>query len=124
LHLGSDNVPTLADAFEYVIARSGTGARLASLPKGLALAGLRFARWLRVSPIGLYQSRMIASDFVYDTTRAKKTLDWTPTLTNSEMLWLAYEDYIKSLNAAAADGGSPNTGRPKFGIIGLVKALS
>jgi hypothetical protein len=36
---------------------------------------------------------MIAESFVFDTSRIKAALGWRPTLTNSEMLWRAFEYY-------------------------------
>jgi hypothetical protein len=36
---------------------------------------------------------MIAEDFLFDTTKIKRALDWKPTLRNSEMLVRAYRYY-------------------------------
>ena len=61
-------------------------ARVRSLPKAPTLAAMRLAYALKVSPLGPYHYKMIAEDFLFDTTRIKQRLGWQPTLTNEEML--------------------------------------
>jgi nucleoside-diphosphate-sugar epimerase len=95
-HIGSDQVTSIADTYRHVIERAGTGARLASLPKAPALAAMRAAYHLGISPLGPYHYKMIAENFMFDTARIKAELGWKPTLTNSEMLWRAYRFYSEN----------------------------
>lgn len=125
-NVGSDNVKSLADVYRYVIARAGTGARVASLPKGPAIAAMRVAHLLHVSPLGPYHHKMIAEDFVFDTTRAKAALGWQPTLTNEETLWRAYEHYHAHRDEIRLRGTEASAHRKaaSMGVIRLLKWLS
>jgi nucleoside-diphosphate-sugar epimerase len=124
-HIGSDNVTSIADTYRYVISRAGTGAKVSALPKGPALFGMKLAYHLKISPLGPYHYKMIAENFLFDTTKIKGELGWRPTLTNDEMLWRAYQFYhanrsrierVKDVSAhrQAAD----------MGVIRLLKWLS
>jgi nucleoside-diphosphate-sugar epimerase len=92
-NVGSDDVKTLAEVYRYVIAQAGTGARVASLPQAPALAAMRVAGALKISPLGPYHWRMIAEDFCFDTSKIKRELGWAPSLTNEQMLAEAYKSY-------------------------------
>ncbi|WP_020520181.1 NAD-dependent epimerase/dehydratase family protein [Catelliglobosispora koreensis] len=97
-NVGSDDVPTLGDAYRYVIAAAGSRSKVKSLPKGPAITMMKLASALKVSPLGPYHYRMIAEDFVFDTTKIKAELSWKPSLTNGEMLWRAYMHYVSNLD--------------------------
>ena len=91
--IGSDDVSTMRETFQHVIDVSGSRSRTASLPKMPAIAAMKLAHHLRISPLGPYHYRMIASSFVFDTRRIKAELGWRPTLTNRDMLLRAYQYY-------------------------------
>jgi len=95
-HIGSDNVTSLADTYRYVIERAGTGARLAELPKAPAIAAMKAAYYLGLSPLGPYHYKMIAENFLFDTRKIKCELGWQPTLSNQDMLWRAYCYYSEN----------------------------
>ncbi len=92
-HVGSDDVKSFREVYQSVIRKAKTGARVASLPRAPTLAAMRLAHALGMSPLGPYQYKMISSNFLFDTSKAKRELHWAPTLTNEEMLWKAYEYY-------------------------------
>jgi UDP-glucose 4-epimerase len=96
-NVGSDDVPTLREVYQQVIAKAGSRSRLAALPKWPALAAMRLASALRLSPLGPYHYRMIAADFEFDTAKIKRELGWKPLLTNGDMLYLAYQHYAENL---------------------------
>jgi UDP-glucose 4-epimerase len=124
-NIGSDNVKSFQEVYEYVIKQAGTKSRVACLPRRLALLAMRIAHRLKLSPLGPYQYKMIAEDFVFDTSKIKKELNWRPTLTNEEMLWRAYKYYqdnyeeIKSRTNVSAHRQAA-----KMGIIRLLKWFS
>jgi UDP-glucose 4-epimerase len=125
LNIGSDNVKSLREVYQAVIDRAGTGARIAALPKAPALAAMRLAHVLHISPLGPYHYKMIAEDFSFDTTRIKQTLGWQPTLTNEGMLLRAYEYYAK--NRAEIDARTNVSAHSKpaeMGVIRLLKWIS
>lgn len=92
-NIGSDDVKSFREVYDYVIQKAGNSARVASLPKGPTIALMKLAYALKLSPLGPYQYKMIAEDFIFDTSRIKRELGWQPTLTNEEMLYKAYLYY-------------------------------
>ncbi len=123
--IGSDDVGTMRDTFEYVIDHAGTGARTACLPKAPTLLAMRAAHALSVSPLGPYHYRMIAADFVFDTSRLKGALGWRPTLTNREMLLSAYRYYAANrTEIAARTGVSAHRQSADMGVIRALKWVS
>jgi len=124
-NIGADHVKPLREVYQYVIDKSGGGARIASLPKMPALAAMRVAYALGISPLGPYQYKMIAEDFVFDTGKIKATLGWHPTLTNEQMLWRAYQYYAQNIGAIQSRTHvSAHRQAAKPGIIRLLKWMS
>lgn len=124
-NVGSDNVKTFREVYDYVIARANTKARVVSLPRAPALLGMRLAHALHLSPLGPYQYRMIAEDFVFDTRKIKHKLRWMPTLTNEEMLLKAYEYYRDHASEIQTRKNvSAHKQMASMGIIRLLKWLS
>ena len=155
-HIGSDDVRSMRDVYEAVIAqaaaepasslssrpesapfadaverpasaprRSARTSRVRSLPKAPTLALMQLAHKLRLSPLGPYHYKMIASNFVFDTSRIKEKLGWRPTLTNEQMLLRAYAYYREHRKEIAARTGVSAHRRPaSMGIIRLLKWLS
>ena len=108
-----------------MIEKAGTGARVASLPKRPALFAMRIAHRLGLSPLGQYQYRMIAEDFVFDNSKIKKALQWCTTLSNAEMLWLAYKHFQENRKSICARRNvSAHRQAAKMGVIRLLKWAS
>lgn len=124
-HVGSDNVPTLRQSYEAVIAEAGSRSRVRSLPKKSAMSLMRIAHQLRLSPLGPYHSSMMAEDFVFDTSRIKDKLKWRPTLTNDQMLTRAYRYYAhRSEEIHARENVSAHSRPAAMGVIRLLKWVS
>jgi len=124
-HVGSDDVPTLRGCYEAVIAEAGSHSRVRSLPKAPTLAAMRLAHVLKISPLGPYHYRMIAEDFVFDTTRIREAMGWRPTVTNSQMLALAYRYYAKNREEILArQDVSAHSQAADMGILRLLKWIS
>jgi nucleoside-diphosphate-sugar epimerase len=124
-HIGSGDVPTMRAMYESVIAAAGSKSRVASLPRGPAVALMQLAHKLGVSPLGPYHYRMIAESFVFDTARIRAELGWQPTLTNAEMMLRAftfYRDHRRAIHART-DVSAHSKAAP-MGIIRLLKWLS
>ncbi len=124
-HLGSDDVKSMRAVYESVIAQSGSHSRVRSLPKGPTIAAMIAAHKLRISPLGPYHYKMIAENFVFDTSRAKQELHWQPTLTNEQMLLRAYGHYRD--HRAEIHGRTEVSAHRKpagMGVIRLLKWLS
>jgi nucleoside-diphosphate-sugar epimerase len=125
-HVGSDNVPTLREVYEAVIRAAGTRARVASLPKVPTILAMKLAHALGISPLGPYHYRMIAEDFVFDTTHIKQTLNWHPTLSNEQMMvkaYLYYSEHRRKIDTRAGEVSAHSRPAP-MGVIRLLKWLS
>ncbi|MGX7896299.1 NAD-dependent epimerase/dehydratase family protein [Tsuneonella sp. HG222] len=123
--IGSDAVPTMAGAFQHVIDGSDSRSRLLRLPQMPMIAAMKLAHLLRISPLGPYHYRMIASSFVFDTAAIKRVLGWQPTLTNGEMLLKSYRYYHRNRQEIAARKDvSAHRQATKMGVIRVLKFLS
>jgi UDP-glucose 4-epimerase len=124
-NVGSENVKSFREVYDYVIAKAGTKARVASLPKRLSIFGMKLAHALKISPLGPYQYKMIAEDFEFDISKIKKELNWTPTMTNEEMLYKSYKYYHdRRKEIHSRKDVSAHKQPAKMGIIRLLKWLS
>lgn len=120
-HIGSSHVPTMRAMYERVIAESGSTSRVASLPEGPAIALMRLAHKLKVSPLGPYHYSMIAESFEFDTTRIRQELGWQPTLTNEQMMLRAFLYYRE--NRAAINKRSDVSAHSKAAPMGIIRLL-
>ena len=124
-NIGSDNVKTVREIFTYVIERAKTPAKVVGLPLRLSLRAMQVAHHCGVPPLGPYHYKMIAEDFMFDTTKIKKRLHWNPTLTNEEMLWRAYDYYAQNKREIRARKDvSAHRQAAKMGVIRLLKCVS
>src|ERR1017187_1010250 len=125
-NVGSDDVPTLREVYESIIRAAGTASRDAQLPQRPTIAAMKLAHKLGVSPLGPYHYRMIAEDFVFDTTHIREQLGWRPTLTNQQMMVKAYLYYPEPRAEIAARAGEVSAhSRPAaMGVIRVLKWLS
>jgi nucleoside-diphosphate-sugar epimerase len=123
-NVGSSEVPTMADSYQHVIDQAATGARLVHLPRTLTIFMLRVLHTLRLSPLGPYQYRMIASSFQFDTTKLRHDANWQPTMTNSDMLMDAYNYYKTNKLASLDPTTSAHSRVANGGLIDLLRRFS
>ena len=124
-NIGSDNVKSLRETYQYVIAKANSKSRVTALPKQITLALMRVAHHLIISPLGPYHYKMIAENFVFDTSYVKQELKWQPTLTNEEMLWRAYSYYAENHGEIQHRANvSAHKRQASMGVIRLLKCLS
>ena len=120
-HIGSDHVVSLRAVYEAVIRAAGTRARVAQLPKGPTIAGMKLAHRLKVSPLGPYHYRMIAEDFLFDTSHIRQQLGWRPTVTNEEMMVKAYRYYAE--RRAEIHGRTDVSAHSRPAAMGVIRLL-
>jgi nucleoside-diphosphate-sugar epimerase len=124
-HVGSANVKPLRDVYQAVIDAAGSTSRVRSLPLKPTLAAMRVAHRLGVSPLGPYHYRMIAEDFMFDTTKIQDRLGWRPTLTNEQMLVQAYHYYeTRREEIHQRTDVSAHSKATPMGVIRLLKWVS
>ena len=115
----------MRETYEHVIAEAGSRSKVASLPQGPSILAMKAAHLLRISPLGPYHYRMIASDFMFDTSAIKSTLNWRPTLSNHEMLLRAFRYYqANKAEIYSRDLVSAHRKPADMGVIRLVKWVS
>lgn len=123
-HVGSPDVKPLREVCQAVIDAAGSPSKVRSLPLKPAMAAMQLAYWLRVSPLGPYHHRMIAEDFIFDTSKIQKRLGWRPTLTNEEMLVQAYRYYKTRQEEIGQRAEDAVHARAPMGVIRLLKWVS
>lgn len=124
-NLGSDHVKSFSEIYQFVIQQAKTKARVATINKPLTLLAMKIAYFFGLSPLGPYQYKMIAEDFEFNTEKIKKELGWSPTLTNEEMLFKAYQYYHEHLKEIRNRHSVSAHKQPaKMGIIKLLKWFS
>jgi UDP-glucose 4-epimerase len=124
-HIGSDDVKPLREVYEAVIREARSRSRVTSLPSGPAIAAMKLAHRLGLSPLGPYHYQMIAEDFLFDTAKIKSRLGWRPTLTNEQMLVRAYRYYAEQREEIHARKDVSAHSKPAaMGAIRLLKWIS
>lgn len=124
-NIGSDDVKSFRDVYNSIIRRANTGSRVASIPRWFAIPAMKISYALGISPLGPYQYKMIASNFLFDTTKIKRELGWKPTMSNEDMLWKAYEYYHRNRDEIEGRTDvSAHKQAAKMGVIRLLKWLS
>lgn len=123
--IGSDDVTSLRDTYEYVIKQAGSRSKVASLPLRPTLLGMKLAHHLKISPLGPYHYKMIAENFSFETTLIKDQLGWRPSLSNSQMLLKAYLYFHEHrAGIAARKDVSSHNKAAAMGVIRLLKWVS
>jgi nucleoside-diphosphate-sugar epimerase len=94
VNLGSEDVPTMRVMFETLCTRTGSSSRIRTIPKLVALPAMMISFWLRVSPLGPYQQRMLTRSFEFMQEWGYLPIKWSPTKSNTDMIQEAYETYL------------------------------
>ncbi len=125
-HVGSDGATSLEETYRYVIERAGSGSRIYHLPKRPAVFMMKLLHLMKLSPLGPYHYRMIAEEFVFDTSHLKRTLDWRPTKTNGEIMFEAFTYYKENRHRLQQEDGKlpAHRKRSSMGVIDLLKWVS
>ncbi len=123
-HVGAEEFGTMREALEALVAHAGTGSRVRSVPMGPAVAGMRLAGALGLSPLGPYHALMYGRSMYFDVARARDELGFAPRWGNAAMLCESYDWYLAHRDAVlAAGGGSHHRSPVAQGVLGLVSRL-
>lgn len=124
-NIGSDDVKPLKQVYQDVISFAHSKSHIYSLPKKPTIWAMKLAHILRISPLGPYHYRMIAENFIFDTNKIKRELNWRPTRTNSEILCYAYKYYIDNIDKIREGKNLPaHRKKTPMGAIKILKWLS
>jgi UDP-glucose 4-epimerase len=122
-NIGSDDVQTFKEMYQSLIKISKSNSKIRETPKILILLLMKICHFLRLSPLGPYQFRMLTKNFIFDNSKIKKELCWMPSLTNGEMLYEAYRDYVENFLKIKDVNKSANSRKINFGILGILKYI-
>lgn len=121
-NIGSDDVKSFNEIYSYIIKKTQSKSKLIHFPKGPMIVAMKICSMLGISPLGPYQYKMIASNFIFDTQKIKKKLAFKATLSNEEMLYKAYEYYHKNKDEILnRKNVSAHKSVAKMGIIRILK---
>jgi len=125
-HVGSHNATSLEESYRYVIEHANSNSKIYHLPEFPTLPVMRICHILKISPLGPYQYSMIAEEFVFDTSHVEQTLNWHPTKTNGEILFAAYDFYVKHKQELeeTADSLPAHRRKSRMGVIRILKWIS
>lgn len=124
-NIGSDNVKTINETYNFVIRNSDSKSQLAHFPKGLATMAMKLFYFLGISPLGPYQYKMISSNFIFDTKKIKECMGFTPTITNEMMLLKSYEYFHQNREEIhTRKNVSAHSKNAKMGVIRILKWFS
>lgn len=124
-NIGSDNVPSMRQLYSSLMEYAGKKPRIISIPEAPTVMALKILNRLGLSPLGPYHYRMLAANFVFDTSKIKSEIEWRPTKTNTEILCSAYQYYIDNLDSINnATNVSAHHSKAKAGILNLLRMIS
>ena len=125
-NVGSHNATSLEESYRYVIEHAHSTSKIYHLPEFPTLPVMRLCHILKISPLGPYQYSMIAEEFVFDTSHVEQTLNWHPTKTNGEILFAAYDFYVKNKKVLeeTADSLPAHRRKSRMGVIRILKWIS
>jgi UDP-glucose 4-epimerase len=124
-HVGSDDVPSIRRLYSELAEYAGKKPKIVPIPEGPTILALRMLNNMGLSPLGPYHYRMLAANFVFETSKIKRELGWSPSKTNTQMLCDAYKFYVDNLTHLQSSSGlSPHRSPAKAGILNLIRMLS
>ena len=127
-NIGSDNVKTNDETLNYLIKKAPSKSKIVYIPQYMVIILIlliKVANLFKLSPLNNYHCNMIGKNFILDTSKIKAKLNWSPTLTNEEMLYRAYEYYIKNIKEFKNTTRCFTNKHPaKIGVLRLLKLVS
>jgi nucleoside-diphosphate-sugar epimerase len=93
LNLGAEEVPTVRQEVEALVAHAGSRSRVVPIPAWALRNAGRALNLVRLSPIVPEHYLLADSTFILDVRRAKEVLGWRPAYSNVRMTIEAYDWY-------------------------------
>ncbi|MBM3674528.1 MAG: NAD-dependent epimerase/dehydratase family protein [Actinobacteria bacterium] len=120
-NVGATEFGTMRETLEALVESAGTGSRVRSLPVGPARVAMRAASLIGAAPFAPYHWLLYSESLWFDTARARNELDWSPRLSNAQMIVESYEWYLGHRDGEAT--GSHHQSPVRLGLLGLLKRL-
>jgi dTDP-glucose 4,6-dehydratase len=93
-NIGSDNPPNLNDLFDKTLTNLGKNKSIVRVPARFGIFMLDVLDKLGISPLTPEQYKIAPINYVLDTKKIKFDMDWSPSLTDEEMLTSALKDLL------------------------------
>ncbi len=122
-NIGAGEFGTMRETLEALCAHAGTGAKVRSLPAGLAAAAMRLTSTLGLTPFATYHWLMYGNSMWFDTTNAEADLGWKPRWSNAEMFAQSYDWFLEHRANLSSEGASHHRSATRQGVLSSVKAM-
>jgi dTDP-glucose 4,6-dehydratase len=99
-NLGSSNPPMVKDLLNGLIEKVGSRSRLLPTPAGAAKATLALLDFARLTLLYPEQFKIADQDYILDIANTASVLGFTPAYDDRQMLFAAYEEYLKGEESA------------------------
>lgn len=120
-NIGSDHVPPVGKLLQDLVAHAGSRSRVKPLNAMVTQTTLRVLDLFRLTPLNVEHYRIADRDYVLDTSKAKRVLQWKPKYDQLQALSQAYDWYMQHKKALASELTSD---LPDQRLLRLVKLFS
>lgn len=97
MNLGSDNVPTFRELLVALFQHAGKVPKFINLNPSLARFLVKLLSIFHLSPVEPQHLEIALRDYVFDTTKAKELLGWTPSKSDIESIRDSYDWYVREV---------------------------
>ena len=120
---GAERYGSMRQILQALCDHAGTGAKIRSIPMGLAVFGMKVTSRLGLSPLSDYHWLMYGRSMYFDAAKVKDELQYTPRYSNEEMICESYDWYRQNRDTIlfAGHGVSHHRSAVKQGILNVVK---
>jgi len=123
-NVGTDRFGTLREALESLVTSAASGAKVKSLPAGLAIPTLRLLDVLGLSPLAPYHYLTYHKPYYFDVSKLLK-LGWKPRYSNDEMFRESYDWFAANFDRLKAEKAGSVHRRPvREGMLWILKKFS
>jgi nucleoside-diphosphate-sugar epimerase len=122
---GAAEYGAMREMLQALCDHAATGAKVRSIPMGLAVFAMKITGKLRLSPLSDYHWLMYGRSMYFDNSKIKEELDYIPRYSNNQMICESYDWYMKNKDSLtyAGQGASMHRSALKQGVLKLVKLL-
>lgn len=122
-NIGAAEFGTLREDFQAVLDEAGYGRRIRALPAAPAIAALRTASALGLSPVYDRLVRKLKADSYVDTSKAAERLGFTPLHANRDAILRTYRWWRAHPPEAGGAAGATSADRWRQGALAAAKLL-
>jgi nucleoside-diphosphate-sugar epimerase len=121
-NIGAGEFGTMRQTIQALVDHAGTGSEIRSLPTGAAKTAMRGLATLGLAPFAPYHWLLYGESLYFDTSKARRELEWAPSHSNASMLIESYDWYLAHRDELAADR-SHHQSPVRLGALKLLRHL-